>query len=211
MFKEYLDFREVVSLSLEGRVITGKDYYSNNEIKELERRLINAVKNKEINAKTYITHNFFIFLFTWFDYFPKGGRIRMRPDDVKELYKKWGFIDMYFNPEKIQQESAPALPKIPWITYESTFAELMTELRRKGYIAAASDTDVLRKTAPHFTVNQDIDVLRTGLGQRRRNGGLELESMPEAAEVGEDGFSNMKAVPTSARKLINKGDEDIPE
>ena len=62
MFKEYLDFREVVSLSLEGRVITGKDYYSNNEIKELERRLINAVKNKEINAKTYITHNFFYLL-----------------------------------------------------------------------------------------------------------------------------------------------------
>ena len=97
MLNEYLDIREVASLSLKGSVITGKDYYSNNDIKELEKRLLKAVIKKEIPAKRYFSYNAAVFLYTWFDYFPKGCRIRMKPADVTELYKKWNFPDMCFN------------------------------------------------------------------------------------------------------------------
>ena len=40
---EYLDIREVASLSVAGEVLKGKAYKSNNDIKELERKLLKAV------------------------------------------------------------------------------------------------------------------------------------------------------------------------
>jgi len=202
MLNEYLDIHEIASLSVTGSVLKGKAYSSNNEIRELERKLLKAVKEKEINAKTYPLYNVSIFLYKWFNYFPKGCRIMMRPVDVAELYKKWGYVDMCFNTEETPQpKSAPVLSKIPWITYENTFAELVSVLWNKGYIEADSYSDALKKTAPHFTVNSDIDVLRAGLGQKLKNGGLNFDSIPEAGEEGKECFSDIKP----ARTRINKG------
>lgn len=196
---EYIDFREVASLSVTNHVLEWKDYKPNKDISKLERKLIDAVKKKEINVKKYPTYNAAIFLYTYFDYFPKGCRIRMKPVDVRALYEKWGYCDMCFNPKKAQSESASALKKIPWCAPENAFAELMSELWKKGYISADSDSDALKKTAPHFTVNEDTEVLRKGLSLKRQTS-ANFDRIPKAGELKEsDNFSGIKP----GRKRIN--------
>ena len=151
--------------------------------------------------------------------------------DVKELYNKWDFHDMYFNPETPQSESAPALPKIPWGAPDNAFAELVSVLWKQGYIGADSESDVLKKTAPHFTVNGDSETLRKGLELKRLSGTSNFDLIPKASdfEEGKDCFSGIKPARQrikSAQKRINpdrqrrtkspqgrknKGDENIPE
>ena len=201
MLKEYLDFHEVASLSVTGCMLKGKAYKSNNDIIELERRLLNAIIDKEINAKKYITYKLIVFLFNWFYYIPGDGRIRMRPADVTELYKKWGYFDRCFNIDTAQPESAQVPSKIPWIAPDNAFAEFVSELWKKGYIAADSDADAFKKTAPHFTVNSNSDTLRKGLALKRDRSS-HFDSIPKASdfEEGEDCFSGIKP----ARRRINR-------
>jgi len=133
----------------------------------------------------------------------------MRPADVTELYKKWGYHDMRFNSEEPHSESTSVPSKIPWAAPENAFAELVSELWKKGYIGADSDSDALKKTAPHFTVNSNIDVLRKGLELKRLSGNSNFDSIPKANdyEEGTDCFSGIKP----ARKRSNKGSKNIPE
>ena len=58
---EYLDIREVVSLSVVGEVLKGEKYKSNNDIKELEGKLLRAIMKNEINAKKYPLYKVAIF------------------------------------------------------------------------------------------------------------------------------------------------------
>jgi hypothetical protein len=132
MLEELLDLREAVSLSLTRRVLQWKDYKSNNDIKKLERKLREAVIKKEVKAKRYLLPAFFDFLYIHFYIFPKGHRIRMTKADITELYKKWGFHDLYFNPETARSESAPVLSKVPWLAPDNAFAELVSVLWKQG-------------------------------------------------------------------------------
>jgi len=177
LLSEYLDIHEVASLSVEGRVLKGKAYNSNNDIKELERKLLNAVIKNEIGAKKYLTYNAIVFLFTYFYYIPNSCRIRMKPAAVTELYEKWGYHDVCFNPETTRpdsapvfSESAPTHSKIPWIAPDNAFSELISELWKNGYIGADSYSDALKKTAPHFTVNGNTDTLRKGFELKKVTG-----------------------------------------
>ena len=202
MLREYLDIHEVASLSVEGRVLKGKEYKSNSDIREFERRLLKAIINNEINAEKYISYKFIVFLHTYFDRVTSGSRIRMKPADVTELYKKWGYPDRCFNVETTQSDSAPSLVKIPWIAPDNAFAEFISELWKKGYIAADSDSDAFKKTAPHFTVNSNSDTLRKGL-KLKRDRSSNFDSIPKASdyEEGEDCFSGIKP----ARRRNNRG------
>jgi len=220
MLSEYLDIREVASLSVEGRMLQWKVYKSNNDIKELERKILNAVINNEITAKKYFSYNIIVFLFNIFQYFPRDSRIRMKPADVTKLYEKWGYYDMCFNPEKAQSEPTTALSKIPWIAPDNAFSELVYELWKKGYIGADSESDALKKAAPHFTVNPDSEILRKGLELKRLSGHSSADLLPQAGEFeeGTDSFSNIKPARRRSiksthklQKLKNKGDANIPE
>jgi len=208
---EYLDIREVASLSVVGEVLKGEKYKSNNDIKELERKLLRAIMQNEINAKKYPLYKVAVFFFTNFNCLPPDCRIRMRPADVTELYKKWGYSDRCFNIEQTQSEPAP--PKIPWLAPDNAFAEFVAEFWIKGYIGADSISDALKKAAPHFTdVNNNADVLRKGLKQRQLNGSPNFGLVPKANDFkeGEDCFSGIKP----ARKRMskhNKRDENVPE
>ena len=207
MFKEYLDIREVASLSVKGIVLNWKDYTSNNEVRELERKLLKAVRKDEIPARKYFLYNAAIFLHNWLGYFPKGCRIRMIPSDVTELYKKWGYNDMCFNPDKTQSESAP-LPLIPWDTSYNAFAELIYVLFKKGYIGADSYSDALKKSLPHFNVDSNVDSLRNSLHLKQQSN-PSFDSIPKANdfEEGKGCFSGIKP----ARKPINKRGKTIPK
>jgi len=221
MLSEYLDIREVASLSVQGRMLQWKEYKSNSDIKELERKILNAVINNEIAAKKYFSYSFIVFLFTMFQFFPRDSRIRVKPADVTELYEKWGYYDMCFNPEKAQSDTAaPVFSKIPWIAPDNAFSELVYELWKKGYIGADSESDALKKAAPHFTVNPDSEILRKGLELKRLSGHSSADLLPQASEFeeGTDSFSSIKPARRRSiksaqkpQKLKNKGDANIPE
>ena len=72
---------------------------------------------------------------------------------------------------------------IRWISVDNAFADLIVELRKKGYIAADNDTEALEMAAPHFTdVNRNARVLIQGLGGKNRSGGRNFESIPPSKD-----------------------------
>ena len=202
---EYLDIREVVSLSVVGEVLKGEKYKSNNDIKELERKLLRAIMKNEINAKKYPLYKVAIFFFTNFNCLPPDCRIRMRPADVTELYKKWGYPDRCFNIEQTQSEPAP--PKIPWNAPENSFAEFVAEFCNKGYIVADSESDALKKVAPHFAVNSNCETLRKGLERKRESGYSNFDSIPKARDFEKGCFADIE--PAKMRR--NKGVKKVKE
>ena len=212
MLDEYLDIREVASLSVEGRVITGKEYSSNNEIKKLEKRLMGAVKKNEIPARKYSFYNIAVFLYACFGFLPNDYKIMMKLEDVKELYKKWNYPDMCFN---IDETTRSAPPKICWIGHDNALAELFYELWDKKYIAADSKADLLRQIEPHFNLRSTSknvsEVLRQSLGEKQTHGSPNFGSMPHDKDFEDekDCFSGVKPSPTPrqkpARRRINKG------
>jgi hypothetical protein len=69
------------------------------------------------------------------------------------------------------QKHHDAAKRIRWIGTDVDFADLIFELRSKGYIEAASDNAALECAAPHFeNVNQDARVLLQGKANQRNLG-----------------------------------------
>ena len=74
--------------------------------------------------------------------------------------------------------------KIRWIAPDNAFADLIVELKRKGYIAAGSDMEALSMAAPHFeNVNQDAETLWKGLKNKDTFGNRQFSDMPDIKDL----------------------------
>lgn len=104
--------------------------------------------------------------------------------------------------EKPQENDQPQPNPIRWIAPDNAFADLIVELRKKGYIAAGSDMEALEMAAPHFeNVNKDPRVLIQGLSGKTANGGRDFEDIPPCKDIKPDQQAgNFSTIPAAKKR-----------
>ncbi len=114
--------------------------------------------------------------------------------------------------QRVEFAPPPNGDLIRWIAPDNAFADLIVELRKKGYIAATSDTEALNIAAPHFTdVNRDGDTLLQGVNNREYlgtgRGKASFKEIPAASDLNpKKTQGNFSSIPQARRRRRSKAE-----
>jgi len=114
--------------------------------------------------------------------------------------------------DKPRENDQPQPDLIRWIAPDNAFADLIVELRKKGYIAATSDTEALNIAAPHFTdVNRDGDTLLQGVNNKEYlgtgRGKASFKEIPAASDLNpKKTQGNFSSIPQARRRRRSKAE-----